>query len=218
MSSSSLISLLHICSPVFPTGVFSHSYGCETLLEDGYADTPEGFTEYLRGVLLSGSGRTDAALLALAYSHPEMAAYYDRLATAMKPTSELRSASRRTGRAFLKAYLKMYPEHSPEFAELTESNYSVMFAAASRLLEIPLRDALEGFLTSTLLSAVSCGIKLIPLSQLTGQQIVRDCSGAVEECTEYALNADESSVTGFSPMSDISSMRHEGQYSRMYIS
>lgn len=218
MNTSALLSLLHLCSPVFPTGIFSHSYGYETLLEDGYANSEESFTRWLCGTLLSGSGRTDAALMKLACCTPEKAGCYDLLASAMKPTAELRSASKRTGRAFRKAFLKMYPEKNDEFAPLSESNYSVVFGTACRVLEIPPGEAVEGFLTSAVLSSVSCAIKLIPLSQLSGQVIVKNCIEAVEQCAEFALNAQEADITGFSPMSDISSMRHEGQYSRLYLS
>ncbi|MGN0650427.1 MAG: urease accessory protein UreF [Oscillospiraceae bacterium] len=214
----SLIRLLHLCSTVFPTGVFSHSYGYETLLEDGYANTAEDFDRYISAVLKSGSAKAEAIIIKFCLEASERLRYWDELCTAVKPTKELRAASSKTGRAFLRAFEKMYPEKSDFCKELPYKNYAVVFGAACGCLGIPTKDAVEAFLTSTVLSNTSAAIKLIPLSQLDGQLLVERCYATIAECANAALSAGEDEIFSFSPMADISSMRHEEQYSRMYMS
>lgn len=215
---TSLIQLLHLCSTVFPTGVFSHSYGYETLLEDGYADSAEGFESYITAVLKSGSAKAEAIIVKYCAEEPQRLRYWDELCTAIKPTRELRTASTKTGRAFLRAFRKMYPESCDIAETLPNKNYAAVFGCACGSLGIPPKSAVEAFLTSAMLSSVSAAIKLIPLSQLDGQVLVQHCYETIAECAASALSDGEEDIFSFSPMADISSMRHEEQYSRMYMS
>lgn len=218
MGETGRIQLMHLCSTVFPTGMFSHSFGYERMLEDGFADTLEGFEEYLDGMLYMGLGKTDAALVRFSYEEPERWQEWDELCTALKPAVELRLASSKTGRAFLKVFHKMYPGNPLEEDDFPNSNYAVIFGLACRYLEIPLEETLEAYLTSTLLSYIQVGIKLIPLSQIEGQVLMRDFYPRIKDCVKNAQKAKEEDIFSFTPMVDIASMEHETQYSRMYMS
>lgn len=214
----SLIQLLHLCSFVFPTGVFSHSYGYETLLEDGFADSSESFMEYLIAVLKSGSAKAESAIVRFCYEQPERNRYWDELCTALKPAKELRNASVRTGKAFFRAFQSMYPENNIFFERLSDFNYAPVFSCACKSLDISLQSAIEAFLLSTVISSTSVAVRIIPLGQLDGQKIIRDCYESIVTCARKILEVQEEDVFSFSPMVDISSMRHEEQYSRMYMS
>lgn len=212
------IQLMHLCSTVFPAGIFSHSFGYERMLEDGFADTLEGFAEYLDGMLHMGLGKTETALVRFSYEEPDRWKEWDELCTALKPAAELRLASSKTGKAFLKVFHKMYPGNALEGKDFVNSNYAVIFGLACRYLEIPLEETLEAYLTSTLLSYIQVGIKLIPLSQIEGQVLMRDFYPKIRTCVKTAQDAKEEDIFSFTPMVDIASMKHETQYSRMYMS
>lgn len=218
MNDKKRIQLMHLCSNVFPTGIFSHSFGYEMMLEQGIADDLQGYREYLFGMLRMGVGRTDTAVLRMAYEEPKKSLHWDELCSALKPTVELRKASSKTGNAFFKTFQKMYPENDLTETELCDMNYAVVFGLACRSLEIPLRDVLEGYLTSTVLSYIQVGIKLIPLSQVDGQILMKECYEEIEQCVEEVMEMKEEDIFSFTPMLDIASMRHETQFSRMYMS
>lgn len=212
------IQLMHLCSQVFPTGIFSHSFGYEMMLEDGFAIDAKGYRDYLEGTLQMGNVAVEAAIIKFTYCYPEKIDEWDTLCSAIKPTKELRSASIRTGRAFLKVFQQMYPENPLVKNNLKKGNYAVAFGIASRYLHIPLEDALSGYITSTLLSGIQVGIKLIPLGQTEGQLIMKDSYQAILECIEQAKKMKEDDIFAFTPIIDIASMRHEEQFSRMYMS
>lgn len=218
MEELSPIQLMHLCSNVFPTGVFTHSFGYEGMLEAGLADNLPSYENYLSAVLKMGMGKTDTAIVKFAYEQPERLKEWDELCSALKPSKELRMASVRTGKAFLKAFLKMYPQVPLRDRTLENANYPVVFGYACRYLKIPLEQALEGYVTSTILSYVQVAIKLIPLSQVDGQVVMKNKYKEIQQCVKEALDMKEEDIVSFTPMLDIASMKHETQESRMYMS
>lgn len=216
MEGAACIQLIHLCSGTFPIGTFSHSYGFEYMVKEGNIKGSEDFEQYLKGLLSNGFGKTDLPVIKLAYESPERFEELDTLCTALKPTKEIRSASLKTGRAFIRVFGSMYPGSLPE----TKSglNYATAFGIACRHLEIPLSDALECYTAGTLISYIQAGIKLIPLSQTDGQIIMKNCYGEIEKCAKSAAKMNEEDMFSFTPFTDISSMLHERQYSRMYMS
>lgn len=212
------IQLMHLCSNVFPTGIFTHSFGYEGMLEAGMAKDISSYENYLSGVLKMGFGKADTGLVRFAYEQPERLKEWDGLCTALKPSKELRMASSRTGKAFVKAFTKMYPGTLLEQAELENFNYSVVFGYACKYLGISLSAALEAYLTGTLLAYVQVAIKLIPLSQIDGQVVMKNVYSEVLQCVKQAMEMEEEDMFSFTPMLDIASMNHEIQESRMYMS
>ncbi len=217
MNSRKRIQLLHLCSNVFPTGIFSHSFGYEMMLEDGRATDMETYEQYLTGILQMGGARAETAVVRFVYEQPERIQEWDELCTALKAAKELRMASSKTGKAFLRTFHKMYPDNPLKNVTLVHTNYCVVFGSVCRFLEIPVEEMLEAYLTSSLLSYIQVGIKLIPLSQMDGQLLMYRCYPQIEKCVEEAMKAKED-ICSFNPVVDIASMRHEIQFSRMYMS
>lgn len=218
MNGLSHIQLMHLCSNVFPTGMFTHSFGLEGILAMGKAGDKEKFQEYLRGILASGAMRTDTAMVRFTYEQPERLVWWDSLCTGLKPARELRMASEKTGKAFLKAVGAMYPQVKEKCEELNTGNYAPVFALTCKELKIPLQEALEAYLTGTMLSIVQVAIKLIPLSQVEGQIVMKDLYDAMEKCIQEVLEMEEEDMVSFTPMADIASMYHESLEARMYMS
>lgn len=212
------IQIMHLCSAVFPTGAFSHSYGFETLFEEDKICNIEEYRAYLQAVLLSGNAKTDAGIIRFAYEHPEKAAKWDGLCTALKPTAELRKASQKTGNSFYKMFTAMYPETELLQMDFSNRNYAVVFAMAVKSLNLPLMEAMEGYLCGMVLSAIQVGIKLIPLSQADGQILMKECYETIRQVSQKAMQGKEEDLFAFAPMVDIASAHHEYQYSRMYMS
>src|SRR5690348_10851662 len=95
---STLLYLLQVASGSFPVGSFSHSYGLETLIQDGRITDARGLTDiahlWLRyGVATSEGGAVGVAFRATRENDFTKVAELDEVLTALKLTRETREAS-----------------------------------------------------------------------------------------------------------------------------
>ncbi len=83
---------------------------------------------------------------------------------------------------------------------------------------IPLNVTLESFLLAAASNLVSAAVRLIPLGQTDGTRIVAHLMPQAREIAERASSATLDDVGGAAIRSDIASMKHETQYSRLFRS
>src|ERR687891_346974 len=105
--SSAFLYLLQVASASFPIGSFSHSYGLETLIQDGRITNAEDLADlaglWLRyGVAASEGGAVGLAFQATRGHDFSRLAAVDEVLTALKLTRETREASIKIGHAFLR--------------------------------------------------------------------------------------------------------------------
>lgn len=222
MTGTAQIQLMHLCSSNFPVGGFTHSYGFETLVENGIVGNLMQFEEYLRNVLKFRLESSELPFLHFIYQQPEQFEEMDSLCTAMKATKELRMSSAKMGKAFCRVFSRMYPDSGLKELlrekEKYDLNYVTVTALAFRYLDIPLEEVMEAYTVNTLMAYIQVGIKLIPLSQIDGQILMAGLYDDIQQTVERALTIESDRMHSFMPEADIASMLHEGQYSRMYIS
>lgn len=224
MRTSELLPLLHLTSSSFPTGGFSHSMGLESMLENGWLKNEADFEILCRDTLLRNLGKTDAPSVRLACTADlDSLLRLDKQVTALKPTKELREAGLKMGRAFIRVFSKMYPEPplNVYWEKITAGgggNYPVVFGAACGRLKIAPYNAALAYLFAALSNFMQTAIKLLPLSQITAQQLIVRLYPALEEQAELSAAVTASEMGGFAPQLDIASMNHEQLYSRSYMS
>ena len=107
MDANALLYLLQVAGGSFPTGSFSHSYGLETLIQDGRIADAEDLAGVARlwlryGVATSEGGAVGVAFRAARGNDLAMLAELDEVLTALKLTRETREASIKVGNAFLR--------------------------------------------------------------------------------------------------------------------
>jgi urease accessory protein len=102
--------------------------------------------------------------------------------------------------------------------DLTPCNFAVAFGIVAHRWQIPIEEALIGYLQSWSSNLVSAGIKLIPLGQTAGQQLLLNLSPVLLEASRAipALSDDELRSSNWGMI--LSSMGHETQYSRLFRS
>ena len=114
-------------------------------------------------------------------------------------------------------------DEANEFKEAIKSgfiagNYSIVFGVFSSVLKIEKRQALTAFYYNAAVGMVTNCVKLIPLGQQDGQEILFSLQPLVTDLVSKSLQLDKELVglccTGF----DIRSMQHEALYSRLYMS
>jgi urease accessory protein len=221
-SAEALLKLLTFLSPAFPVGSFSYSHGLEWLIEQGSISSAEALQAWLVDLLEVGGGWNDAVLFAEAY---RAAADLDdarllavaELAEALAPSAERQVETMAQGRAFLAAVAAAWPCGPVErLATTGGAAYPVAVAAASAGHGIGLDQALAAYLNAFAANLVSVGVRLVPLGQTAGLKIMAALHPVIAATSERALRSSLEKLGSAAVLSDIASMRHEEQYSRVF--
>ncbi len=222
---AALYRLMTWLSPSYPVGAFSYSHGLEYAVETGMVGDAASLRAFCEAALLTGAGRSDAALFAAAY---EAAAVDDSgrldeitaLAAAWRGSRELALESESQGTAFLAATSKAWP--SPQLdafrARHRRPALSIAVAVACAAHRIPLAAALAAYLHAFAANLVSAGIRLIPLGQSDGQRVTAELEASVAQAIHDAGALSLDDVGTAAPLLDWCSMRHETQYTRLFRS
>jgi urease accessory protein len=163
----------------------------------------------LEGVLRHGAGWCDALFLAAAYRADDPQEV-DRIARAFAPSAERLKETTLQGAAFGETTGQIWGGALPALT------YPVALGHSARRHDLPLELTLQMYLQAFMANLVAAAMRLIPLGQTDGQRLIKRhtplCAAIAAEAMEGTL--DELSSTAF--LSDIASMKHEQQYSRIF--
>jgi urease accessory protein len=213
-------------SPAFPVGAFAYSHGLEWAVEAGDVGDESTLTAWLRDLVEHGGARGDAIILAecwramRAKDFAALAAAND-LALALSPSAERKLETAQQGRSFIDAIKAAWsaPAIEAASAQLTdEIAYPVAIAIACAAHEIPLARACEGFALGFAANLVSAGVRLGIIGQTQGQRVLAALTPALTALGAFAANSTLEDLGSASFRSDIASMKHETQYSRIFRS
>jgi urease accessory protein len=172
---------------------------------------------------------TDAAFVSLAYDIAginDIAALcqLDNECTSVKLPKEMREASRKLGWRLLKIFapliendvLQLYRDAIKSVD--TCGHYSIVFGMIAHALQISKEDALKGFYYNSAVGMVTNSVKLIPLGQQDGQEILFSLHQLISELAERSLVPNRDLIGLCCAGFDIRCMQHEQLYSRLYMS
>ena len=213
-------------SPAFPVGAFAYSHGLEWAVEQGDIGNFAQAEAWISDCLNSGAGRNDAILLsaafraAQAHDGPELRAIAE-LAVALQPSEERRLEAVGQGNAFLVATRAAWPAATLDLLRSVwdgDVAYPVALGVTAAGHGLPLRETLDAFLLAFVSNLVSAAIRLGPIGQTDGQRILASLLPDVKAIGAMAAQATCSDLGGAAFRSDIASMRHETQYTRLFRS
>lgn len=221
--------MLHIADPTLPIGGFSHSCGLETYVQKGTVRDATSAADFVRSMLTNNIKYNDAAFVRLAYEATMSGSLQDLLlldqeCTALKSAKEIRLASIKLGIRLLKIFSRQ-TEHSlirdyekAIFKNETAGHYCIVFGLYACLSQIPAEETLLAFFYNAAVGMVTNSIKLIPLGQLEGQDILFQLHPLMQLLVKETLELKRELVGICNIGFDIHCMQHEHLYSRLYMS
>jgi urease accessory protein len=223
---AALYRLMAWLSPAYPVGAFSYSSGIEWAVEAGDIVDAASLQRWLAVMVSEGGGFCDAVFLVHTYraiEHDEDSALRSvaELATAFAPSKERHLETTAQGRAFLDTTRAAWP--TPALDRLLAAwdgpiALPVAVGVTCAGHGIALEPALHAYLHALTANLISTGVRLIPLGQTDGQRVLAALAPVVAATAARALVTALDDIGSAAFRSDIASMRHETQYTRLFRS
>jgi urease accessory protein len=213
-------------SPAFPVGAFAYSHGLEWAHEAGDVTDAPSLEGWLSDLLAYGAARNDAILFAESYRAAEvgdadMLSETAELALALANTAERRLETTTQGDAFVAAAEKAWP--CAALDRLRDAwpgpvAYPVAVGVTVAGHGMALGESLQAFVLGFVQNLISAAIRLGVVGQTDGQRVIAALLPAVQELAAFARTAGLDDLGSCAFRSDLASLRHETQYTRLFRS
>jgi urease accessory protein len=211
-----LLRLLQLADSALPVGALAHSFGLETLIEEGDLAL-SGLFGFLRDLLSEGL-LLDAVFCRSAHLRAAQGgtiADLDAQLSALKIARESREASLALGRRF-SALLATLDPHLAICPETT--HFVIAFGYAAGSLGLGADETVATFLHQSVTSAISVCQRLLRLGQLEAAQMSWDLKPSIVETTAKSSRLGIDEVYSFAHLPELGSMRHPLLPTRLFVS
>jgi urease accessory protein len=215
--------LYQLISPALPIGGFTYSQGLEWAVEAGWVRDKNSLQDWMAGLLEHSIATLELPVLmrlqqAFAESDDLAISRWSQYLLASRETMELRKEERQRGAA-LARLLPSLDVNSPQgLAKIIAGNQLAGIALAANCWQIDPIKTMSGYAWSWLENSVMAGVKLIPLGQTHGQQILLQLAEQIPSAIETAMKIPEEYIGSSTTALAIASCNHEKQYTRLFRS
>jgi len=219
--------LLQLVSPNLPTGAFTYSQGLEWAVECGWLENIVDTKSWLQSILNDSQRYLELPLLIRLYhaaknNDSEAFQYWSQFLHASRETFEFRNEEKQRARALYVVLNKLPGSQSWSEMEAWKpallNSQVASYALAASHWQIKLINLLQAYVWSWLENAVAAAVKLVPLGQTEGQQLLYELSDEIGAVIEHSLQLEDDEIGASSSSLAIASSLHETQYSRLFRS
>jgi urease accessory protein len=218
-----LVRLLHLVSPTLPTGAFTYSQGIEWAVEAGWLRSAADLEAWAMDQLDQSVSRLDLPLvlrMAQAVSADDDAAlqHWIDLLLAGRESAELRAEEGQRGRALTDLLLAWQMPRADLLRPLLARSQLAGFAFAAQRWGIDTRAMALGYAWAWAENLVLAGVKIVPLGQRQGQQLLARLAAELPPALDAAQRLADEEIGASTPAMAIASANHETQYTRLFRS
>ncbi len=218
-----LLRLLHLVSPSLPIGAFTYSQGIEWAVEAGWIRDVRDLEDWLADQVHSTLARVDLPLLlrmagAIADNDSARLKRWSDWLIACRETSELRQEEANRGRALADLLVKLDLPDAVLWRNDLVRCQSAGFAFAASRWQIAPDEAALGYGWSWLENLALAAVKIIPLGQTAGQQVLHRLANKLPATVSTAQTLTDGEIGASNPALALASSRHETQYTRLFRS
>ncbi|MDB9362746.1 urease accessory protein UreF [Nodularia spumigena CS-588/02] len=224
LTDANFLYILQLASPGLPVGAYSYSEGLEMLVEKGIISAQNSLKHWLEAELHYGAVRLDAAVMVRSAQSAAMGdisalSRWNMWLSAARETQELRASSWQMGRSLTQLLGKLQPEIIPLVNAVgNPCNYAIAFGIAVTHWQINIKAALLAYLHSWASNLITSGVKLIPLGQTAGQELLLELQPLISTAVGEILALEDDELSCCSWGLSLASMQHETQYTRLFRS
>lgn len=202
-----LLELLQLSDSALPVGAAAHSFGIETLIEDGSV-RPENLEMFLRDYLAE-AGVLETTFLRRAWRGEDLVMLTGEF-EARRPARESRVAALKMGRRFADLFNALSGAHLPSTLP-----YPIAFGAAAAFVGIDETSVALAYLQQSIIGLVSACQRLMPVGQVAASRIVWNLRSAIQDAVSHSERLE---VSCFTQLPELGSMRHTSLETRLFIS
>ena len=228
MKTLALLNGLRFVDSFFPSGGFAFSSGLEAAVKNAAVRDGKEFAVYVEDLLVHGIAKREAVAVAVAHqaatSHKLAPALdVDRALENFKIARDSRLASRQMGRQVLKVAGDQLSDRRTLIdyralvdAERTPGHIPVALGLTLAACGWSREDTIAAFLYQTVQGLVSAAMKLLPVGQHQGQQLLATWGPLIAQLSHQVTP--QAGLSSWSPVHDIYAMRHARLESRLFRS
>jgi len=216
--------LLQLVSPALPVGGFAFSHGLEYAVHAGWVTDAQSLRDWVDGVMRQSVAVIDAPLLlrclqAASARDADALADWNAEILAWRETAELLQADIAMGAALMKLLRSLAGfEFTAGMLNAKDISWVGAFAIAAAALRIDTKTSALAYLWNFAENQVTSALKLMPLGQTAGQQILMDIAALIPALVTQAEWLGDEQIGIGAPGVAMASAWHETQYSRLFRS
>ena len=223
MIDAAQLQLWRLLSPMLPIGAYAYSTGLEYAIEAQWVKGASGVETWIAGLLTHNYSQCDIPILARCHAawinqDIKQVQYWNSMLLAMRESAELRLEDMQLGAALAKILHEQGMPEAEPWMKQSKPSYAAMFALATSAWQIPLHTAALGMAWTWCENQVAAAMKLVPLGQTAGQQMLNNLIAVIPTAVQHGLAVCDDEIGMLSPGLGIASALHETQYSRLFRS